>query len=522
MERRADLLFWGALAAAAVLLIAGTWSVPLIDPDEARFARTSVEMAESGDLVVPTFEDSLRLVKPPLLHWIQVPLFRQFGAGEFAARLPSVLATLAMAFVVGWVALRRFGHEGAAWAAAILTTSPLVIAIGRLGTLDALLAVHVLAVVALDIAEPEEVGPLKSLAAGGLMGMAFLAKGPVGVILPILIVLAGRTASGRAVLPSWSNLGRMVAAWCAIVLPWGLVFVRRIGGGATLEILRREVWDRALDGTSHSEPPWYYAAVMVLGFLPWIVPAAAAMVRVLLRRGEPRARTALYAGAGLLVGLLFFSLFEGKLPNYLLPLAPLVAILVTWELGQALDSPNDRRLVPGVMAGVVGALGATLAVASFLDLPPEILGTVRWSAAGYVLAFPVAFVGAVRHRPRAVYGATLFANYVLLLALVLTFLPALADRRSAKPLIDAVPVLRADRPTVVVDMQFPSLTFYLDRVPEHVDLDGVDSRMEIEDRALFVFDHRDLDRVAPGVRARLREVGRYGKFRVLDGGTPGG
>ena len=66
------------LAVAACLLFAGSAS-PLIDPDEARFARTSVEMLQSGNLVVPTYRGEPRLVKPPLLHWMQMAVFRALG-----------------------------------------------------------------------------------------------------------------------------------------------------------------------------------------------------------------------------------------------------------------------------------------------------------------------------------------------------------------------------------------------------------------------------------------------------------
>ena len=63
--------FWLALAAAALLLLINTGGVPLFDPDEARFARTSVEMIRTGDIVVPRFEGQPRIVKPPLMHWLK-------------------------------------------------------------------------------------------------------------------------------------------------------------------------------------------------------------------------------------------------------------------------------------------------------------------------------------------------------------------------------------------------------------------------------------------------------------------
>jgi len=514
---RASRWFLAVLAAAALLLLARSGAVPLLDPDEARFARTSVEMAASGDLVVPTFENEPRLVKPPLLHWMQVPLFRTFGAGPWTARLPAVLATLASIAIAGWVAARRFGPEGALWSAAVLASSPLVVVGGRLGTLDALLAVHVLAIVALDIAEPEEVGRYRALAMGALGGLAFLAKGPVGVAVPVVVVLAGRTASGRPVLPSPTAVLTALAGWCALVLPWGLVFVQRLGGDSVLAILREEVVARVADGTDHVEPAWYYAPVLVVGFVPWVVPMGAALLRVLIRPRDPAVRTASYAAAGLLAGLLLFSLSAGKLPTYLLPLAPLVAILVTWELGQELDDPSGRRIPPALTCGVMGGFALVLMVATASPrLPEAARATAGVGSLIWIVAALAAFVGVVRHRPRQVYGFAAAGGGAFLLCAVTLFLPALGAQRSARNLVDEVPALLGPRPVAVYEMNLPSLTFYADRVPEKLTTRDLAERLDRGDRPLVVFDRRDLAEVDPSVRVRLREVGEAGKYVVCE------
>src|SRR5262249_42940546 len=151
----------------------------------------------------------------------------------------------ATVLLISWIGWRRFGDEGAAWSAAFISTFPIVVVIGRLGTLDALLAVHVTAVLALDMVQPEHGGLQRSAVLGGLLGLAFMAKGPVGVVLPLLMMLAGRTASGRDVLPSLRTVITALLAWCAVVLPWGLVFAQRIGWGSVLALVRHEAIDRA-------------------------------------------------------------------------------------------------------------------------------------------------------------------------------------------------------------------------------------------------------------------------------------
>src|SRR4028118_1852474 len=78
--------------AAAAFHFAGTWSLPLIDRDEPRFAEASREMLERGDFVVPSFNNKYRFDKPPLTYWLQTTCYRIFGENEAPARLPSVLA----------------------------------------------------------------------------------------------------------------------------------------------------------------------------------------------------------------------------------------------------------------------------------------------------------------------------------------------------------------------------------------------------------------------------------------------
>jgi 4-amino-4-deoxy-L-arabinose transferase-like glycosyltransferase len=504
------------LLAAAVLLLVQTGSVPIMDPDEARYARTSLEMLRSGDLVVPTFEGLPRVVKPPLLHWLHMPLFRLFGTGEWVVRFPSTLSTLMAIWITGWIARRRFGEEGAVWAAVFMTTSFLVMCIGRLNTLDALLAVHVLAVIALDIAEPEEVGRYRSLVVGCLLGLAFLAKGPVGVIVPLLVILAGRTAAGRSVIPSLSGVLRTLAGWCAVALPWGLVFLKRVGSGSTGSLLKDEVLERFFGEPAHMEPPWYYAGVLLVGFMPWVAPLVVGMFRVaFLGRGK-KARTGLYAGAGLLAGLLFFSLSSGKLPTYILPLAPLVAILVTWELGQELEAPHERRFASGLLAGTMAAFGALLAVVSALDLPAA-AGTTALAGAGVFIAGSIyGFVGVLRHRPRQVYGSAAAASGLFLLLVMTIFLPTLARTRSSLPLLQAVPEVGSGRPLIVVAMKLPSLTWYLDQAPEKRELDQIQERMDRDDAVVLVMDRRDIPSLGPGILRRLHEIGSLEKYVVLE------
>src|ERR1043166_140652 len=101
--------------------IAGTWSLPLIDRDEPRFAEASREMIQRADYVVPYFNNQLRLDKPPLAYWAQVASYMIFGESDFSARFPSAVAAALTALVIlAWGS--RIGARGVAWWAAIIFT----------------------------------------------------------------------------------------------------------------------------------------------------------------------------------------------------------------------------------------------------------------------------------------------------------------------------------------------------------------------------------------------------------------
>src|SRR5512134_3842691 len=103
LEEKGKLGLLAVIAAALVVLFFRLGAYPLLDPDEARFARTSVEMMRSHDYIVPTFEGQPRLVKPPMLHWVQASLFRIAGPNELLARLPSAGATFLSLLLVAWI-----------------------------------------------------------------------------------------------------------------------------------------------------------------------------------------------------------------------------------------------------------------------------------------------------------------------------------------------------------------------------------------------------------------------------------
>jgi hypothetical protein len=165
------------------------------------------------------------------------------------------------------------------------------------------------------------------------------------------------------------------------------------------------------------------------------------------------------------------------------------------------------------------------AAAGLRSLEGDLRGFALLAAAVYGAGMLASLPGLVARRPRWVWGSATVTSAVAMLLAAFLLHPALAPRKSAAYLIEAVPELRSDRPVVVVEMKVPSLTLYLDRIPDGVSRFGLERRMAEPDAPLFVIAEVDFSSIPAEARSRLREVGRQGKFVVFqesDGQLDGG
>lgn len=515
MKTRSRLAYWFVVAAAAIILLLRSGSAPLTDPEEARLARVSVEMLRSGDILAPTFEGRPVTDHPPLIHWIQAVLFQSLGIHEFSARLPAVLATVVTVLILGFVARRRFGSEGAAWAAAFYATMPAVLVSGKLGTIEALFSAHVLAAVALDLAEPDETGPYKSTALGALLGLAFLAKGPAGVVLPVILISTGRAASGRAVVPRLRAALSGAGAFGAVVLPWGLAYLRNLGLPEMVEVLR--------GGASPSEPsedpfapPWIHAGVVLLGFLPWVGPLFLGLLRLVGEWRDAAARTALYAAAALLAGLLALAAVGARFWEHILVLAPLAALVITWELGREIAGQRETRLGATLLVSTQALVAVLLAWKASAGTMPEARRVALVGAAAFAVGCFAGLGGMLLQRVRLVFGTAATASLILASCASWWLFPAVAGNHSAEALIRRMPSLQSAGRVILVGATAASVTYYLDRIPERVPAADLEARLGRGGAPFVIVSHADIDVLDSALRGRLREVARSGSYRAYE------
>lgn len=357
------------------LLLLAAWFLPLgvrhlVPSDEGRYAEIAREMFVSGDWVTIRYNGLKYFEKPPLHLWMTVLAYHAFGIGEWQARLwgaVSGLAGLLMTMVASW---RWYGPRVAVLAGLVLLASPawnlsahfnsLDISVG--GALACVLAAVMLA------QHPASSAPARRgwmVTAWVAMGVAVLTKGLIGVVLPGLVLVVYTLAARD--LGLWRQLHAVpgALAFLAITAPW-FVLVARRNPEFNAYFFIHEHWTR-YTSTVHDRtgPIWYYVPLLLAGFLPWL-GLAAGMGRHI--RGEARAtkpgsatlRPAMLLATWAAAIVVFFSLSGSKLPGYVVPVFPALALLAAPVLDKLDARAWGRQIVGLLVAAVVGLLATPL------------------------------------------------------------------------------------------------------------------------------------------------------------------
>ncbi len=380
--RRAGLVI-ATLAAVAVLPSLG-W-LTLFDRDEGYYVECAREMLERGDWFVPHFSGEPWMEKPPLAYWLMAASMKLLGTTEFAARLPGALCGIAAVWLVWRLGRRMYGLRAGALAALAAATSVFFMAILRLALVDmALLCATMISMVGLwRLTQGEGLrGPVLFHLGCGL---GVLAKGPLGLALPV-IALGGYVLWTRRWRTLWDArpfLGAAIVG--AVVCLWAVPATLQTRG----EFLRELVWVRTikpmfdpLQGHGGSGL-WQrlalvpvYVPILLAGLLPWTAFLWPAVRRAWAER-RASSRTAFLFGWAL-AQLAVFSVISTKLPHYVLPIVPAAAILIGAYLDGAISGGEARSPAPAWDLATGGVLlgGLTLAapfVTGFPDAWPWFL-----------------------------------------------------------------------------------------------------------------------------------------------------
>lgn len=519
------------LVLCGIAFFKGLASAGLVDETEPLFAEAARQMYETGDWVTPYFNGVPRFDKPPLVYWLMAMGFHLFGVGEWAVRLPSALSGAALVGL-GFYTLRRFGfprperaiatsnaplaQQGRAslpqqqilrWSAVVgsaaMALHPETLVWGRIGVSDMLLSGCIgtaLFSFFLGYAQPQFPKRQRGwfLAFYALMGLAVLAKGPIGLVLPGAIVVSFLVYTGQlgATLRECS-LVKGAMLFLIITVPWYVLVIAANGRAYIDSFFGYHNVDRFTSVVNGHAAPWYfYFIVVAVGFLPWspFLPFAIARLSPWRRRRWRKESRASHLGLFALVWFWvvfgFFTLAVTKLPSYVLPLMPAAAILVGLAWGER-TSPQ-RSPQSGADAGFWVSYGVNLL--TFAVLLGAALYSPNWM--GNDPAMPglpdLVRESGVMVRAAVIWGGAIAAGLLLLWMrqarwlwsvnlvafaafLMVSILPAyrLADQVRQLPLRHiaevAVTEQRTGETLYMTGFMKPSLVFYTQQPVQYVE-----------------------------------------------------
>lgn len=409
MFQRASVQLLFVIAISAAVLFVNLGTAQLWDRDEPRNAGCAAEMMQRGDWIVPMFNDELRFQKPVLLYWLMGSAYAMFGVNEFAARFWSAVlaaATVAMTYLIG----RRLFNPSAAFIGSIaLATSLMFVVAGRAATPDSLLifcqtlalTIYVCGTFAAkkqssDAPKLRQEGkffPSSNWVVAAMyaaMGLGVLAKGLIGIVMPMAIIgLFMLIETQPSPHPRWSEgYGKLFTVLANIVRPFGprhffrtflrmkplwamamvliiagpwfaLVGFRTEGDFLRLFFIDEHLGRATTTLENHGGGIWYYPLAILIGFFPWsifLVPMLLGIDRR-LSKGDPlsSAFVFLICWAGVQVGI--FSFVSTKLPSYVTPCYPALALVCGFCLERL--SRDKNRLPIKLEKAIFVALGVT-------------------------------------------------------------------------------------------------------------------------------------------------------------------
>ena len=449
----------------AVTFFLGLGNGAIADSDEAFYAEAARQMVMTGDWLTPHYNDTVRFQKPVLMYWLIGAGYLLTGVNEAAARFPSAFAGLLLVLLTFTIGRRWYNASTGFLAGSIVATTFGTSAIAWQALPD--LPVTVLIVFAtwsllralswnpIDAGDREAVNSDSHrrtwlLAAAASTALACLAKGPIGIVLPLMVALplaywkranpgvvrpgSGRSIGLRPILPVIAILLFLVLA-----SPWFLVMAYQHGPSYLLYFFVGENFARfTTEEFNQTRPLWFYLPVLAGGLLPW-TPFTLLWIPDLIKALKARtlpSPTSLRLVVWAAAPLLFYTLSIGKQPRYILPaLAPL-AILLARSIQRQLSA--QPTLLMRASVALVATFWLTLGLLFFRASPIlELLGsTYPWLTglvligAGMAVAISPIFVSLNRVIP-AITAASAVILLVLHTQLFSTYRPAPVEQVSA-------------------------------------------------------------------------------------------
>ena len=447
-----------ATVVLAICLFSGLSAIGLVGPDEPRYAWIARNMAHTGNWITPILYGLPWFEKPVLYYWSAGFFFKFLHSPEWAARLPSSLAALVSALAMAWLALRRYG-TATAWAVLLIfPTCAGVIAFARAASPDMLFTASLALALLCAASALEKHGvfaaqgmtqgivpgdKLALIFLGVWLGFATLAKGPAAVVLAggSVLLWALATRNWKAAFRLLHPLA--ILFFCIVALPWYILCAYFNPDFFRTFILLHNFERYLTPVFQHRQPFWFFVPVIVLGLLPWTALLASAALdgRRIFSNGEWRTSSGFFIACWAAFPFIFFSFSQSKLPEYILPIFPPLALLMARSFACAIEWAPRKTQWVGV---ATGTMWVALGVAGAIGVhrlppyePPYQQGISHLALAallvGLIAGFVIEFLSLAR-KPWLALAISAFVAAALVEVSIVRVLPQLDALVSARPL----------------------------------------------------------------------------------------
>lgn len=504
-------------AAALILLCAVIWfgsigQRDLFDPDEGRYAGIPAAMVETGDWLTPRLNDIKYFEKPVLQYWGTAVVFKLFGKSNATARLFTALLGFAAALFAMLIAFRLYGSRAAITTFLITVSYLAVVAFGHYLTLDmALSAFLVMGIGSLVIAHAGQADDTRTrnwmLFGWAALALATLTKGLVAVVLPAATVVVYSIWQRDWALWKKLHLFKGLLLFLAITAPWFINVSMANPEFAEFFFIHEHFARYTSDVHSRKGPVYYFIPVFIVGVFPWLISSVRALASPDFSWSPDKPGQfdpERFMWTFVVVTFCFFSLGHSKLPGYILPVLPIVAVLAGRQIASGKSIGPDRwgMLFVGLLF-FVGAFfiellaGSHFPAAQWASYRPWIM------ASGLLLlvSFAVLSTRKVAQLPGLAGAAVLC---LLAGLMIVSGATSLSESRSSKVIADVITNSLPAGVPVFAFQYFPeAAAFYLGRPITMVEYEGemaMGVRLEpekfIKTQAEFLAIWQNLDQAA--------------------------
>jgi 4-amino-4-deoxy-L-arabinose transferase-like glycosyltransferase len=411
--------------------VPGLFTIPPLDRDESRFAQASKQMLETGNLIDIRFGHEPRYKKPVGIYWLQAaateivsPITHGARDQIWTYRIPSLLGALVAVMLVFWCAEAFLSVEGAFLSALLMGLTLLLSSEAKIAKTDAVLLATVVGAQAVLMRaylarDPEH--PQLTFRTAMLGWLAFA----LGVLIkgPVILGVCGMTLAVLLIWDrEWRWLGKLKPLWgialtLLVVAPWAIAIIFESHGAFYQQALGHDFGAKIMSGQEgHGEPPGYYLLLTIATLWPTSLFAIPALAATILQHRTPAARFLLAWAGG---PWLMFELVPTKLPNYIMPAYPALAMMAAAFVLAAREDgiPQWRRILP-IVSSVQFLIGAALLAAAIVVVPRIYGPGVSWdliaacaAVALLAIAAAIAMLRGSKAMAAALATATVIVTY---------------------------------------------------------------------------------------------------------------